>query len=585
MSRIMIEDLPEIQDLCEAELQEIYGAGRPVRRKSRESFPGIVHLELLERREVFSASAMQPLLQAPTADSVAVEMQGSRVEKDAGGNTVFTQSANGSVVAKAVFSPAGQIVSYERAQGNVWVTASFQNGKLSTVTSTKAGVSVIRQEFGTDGVLTKETQFDSKGKKALETTVNGSTRQVTVYIAGNTARLQTFKMNSSLKKEVMIYEETWNGGKRISQTWNTDNGELKSRWATNSDYRFEVAVVNGIRDERTFFKGVQILHEQYSDQKDLLKALANQMAQEKKAGHIIVNPGQTEQAITAITAKPILRETWGNDGKLIRTESWSYQTFAAPLNVPGAQFYNMILASRQTGTTYSGNRVISEVFSGGVLIERSLTEKGVKIQTEKWNSSGELVWSEVRSGTLIKRSDYKTVTLILGTSKVRETFASFSSYEENGVRTQREWGDLTGIKLREIYAIRNGKPTLSLEERFEGSTRTVQYFLADGSAVKQTFVSGKETRRDIYAKGVLTQMIEFHANGKMKQQRVIDGNQTVIVSFDSAERKTERKIYAGGKLQILQGYVPGSEKPALLQVWDTSGRVIHKTTYAYDLLC
>ena len=204
MSRITIEDLPEIQDLTDAEQQDIYGAGRPLRRKSRESFPGIVHLELLERREVFSATGMPALVQAPTAQSVTAEMQGSSVEKDAAGNTIFTQSADGKVVAKAVFTPRGQIVSYERIQGELRVVASYQNGKLSSVTTSKAGVPVIRQEFSSNGTVTKETKFDIKGKLAVETTLTGATRQVTVYVDGKAARVQMFKTNAA-NKEVLTY--------------------------------------------------------------------------------------------------------------------------------------------------------------------------------------------------------------------------------------------------------------------------------------------------------------------------------------------------------------------------------------------
>ena len=580
----MIEDLPEIQDLCETELQEIYGAGRPLRRRSRESFPGIVHLELLERREVFSATALQPLVQAPTADSVAVEMQGSRVERDAAGNTIFTQTTNGSVAAKAVFSAAGQIISYERAQGDLWVTANFQNGKLSNVTASKAGVSVTQQEFAAEGSVTKETQFDANGRKALETTITSSTRQVTVYVNGNTARVQTFNMNSTLKREVMIYEETWSGGKRISQTWNAETGELKSSWATNGDHRSEITVANGIRDERTFFKGVHVLHEQYSDLKDLSKALANQMAQEKKAGHIIVNPGQAELAITAIAAKPVLRETWGNDGKLIKTESSSYQTFTVPLNVPGVHLYNMILASRQTVTTYSGNRVISEVFSGGALVERSLTEKGVKLEMETWNSSGDRLTRTIYGANWTESYEYKTVTTGSGKSRLKTTFISMSSYRKGGLLERQEWFDVNGITARRFYKSENGRVRCILEETFQGTKHSATDLSVPNQWVISVSVSGKPTLNQTIKDGEIVEETTFHPNGKVKSYFLRNDAKTQATTlYNEKGEKTELQIFQHGVLQSSQSYVvvAGKVQPARFTVFDANGKRIQQTSWEY----
>ncbi|MFO0999439.1 MAG: hypothetical protein U0936_03815 [Planctomycetaceae bacterium] len=597
MSRIVIADLPEIQDLNETELQEIYGAGRPVRRKSRESFPGIVHLEVLERREVFSATGLQAVASASTAEGVAAEMQGSKVEKDTAGNTIFTQSEKGSVIRKAVFSPTGQLVSYERVQGDLWVSASYQNGKLSTVTSSKAGVLVVRQEFAADGSVTKETQFDSKGKKALETTITGTARQVTVYLDGNTARVQTWKMNTTQKKDVLTYEEIWSAGKRIGQTQNTDSGELQSKWVTNGEHRFEVTVDKGFRDERTFFKGVQVLHERYSDLKDLSATLAKQMAEQKKAGHTVINPGQTEQAITKLSETPILRESWTETGKRIKVEIWSYETAAIPMNVPGQQLYSMMLIARQTIGTYNpldNNKQVRENLINGVLRERTSTDTGVLLEEETWDSSAQQLTRKVYGSNWTESYEYTTETTGSGKSKVTKTYVSMSSFRKNGALERREWFDANGITQRYYYTTEKGQLRTTMKETFSGTTHKIVDLKAVGASTITELaydrlednvpLNERLVRTQVYKGETLVEQTSFHSNGKVQTYFCeIDSRTQSATLFNERGEKTELKIFESGKLSSLQTYVlvAGKEQTTSFTVFDANQKRVQQVSWEY----
>jgi|GEM_PF-2993997 len=595
MSRITIEDLPEIQDLTDAEQQDIYGAGRPLRRKSRESFPGIVHLELLERREVFSATGMPALVQAPTAQSVTAEMQGSSVEKDAAGNTIFTQSADGKVVAKAVFTPRGQIVSYERIQGELRVVASYQNGKLSSVTTSKAGVPVIRQEFSSNGTVTKETKFDIKGKLAVETTLTGATRQVTVYVDGKAARVQMFKTNAA-NKEVLTYEETWSGGVRVSQTQNTDSGELKSRWETTGDHRFETTVSNGIRDERTYFKGKQVLHEQYSDLKALSATLANQMTQEKKAGHTVVNPGQTEQVIKTLVTKPLLRETWTDSGKRIKVEIWSYLTVAIPLNVPGQKLDTMQLVSRQTVETYDpvdNNKQVRENSSGGVLLERTVTNKGVLVEEETWNSSRQQLTRKVYGDNWTESYEYTTETTGSGNSKVSKTFISMSSFRKNGALERREWFNTNGITQRYYYQTEKGQLRTTMKETFSGKIHKIVDLKTVGKStvslltydklVKNVPVNERLVQTDVFKGDARVERTGFHSNGKVASYWYqIDSYTACNTYYNEKGQKTEQWITRDGRPESQRLYDAATGRDLRFSVFDKNGHKIHQVNWEYQ---
>ncbi len=617
MSRIVIADLPEIQDLSEVELQEVYGAGRPVRRKSRESFPGIVHLELLERREVFSATGLQGLVQAPTAAGIAVELQGSKVEKDAAGNTVFTQSDKGSVIRKSVFSPTGQLVSYERVQDGMWVAAHFQGGKLCTVITSKSGVQRIRQDFAADGTtMTKETQFDDQGKLVIETTWTGSKKQVTTYVDGKTAVVQISQKNAS-NADILIYEETWSGGFKTSQTTNSASGDLISKWQKNGNYEIETNVNNGTRDEWTYFIRTQtlagtnqtkvtrypVVHERFSDLKALSDTLATQVAQEKKAGHTIVNPGQMEQAITVLVTKPILRETWMINGARIKVESWSYQTGAIPLNVlnvPGQQLYQIWLTSRETTGTYDPADYLKQVRENkinGVLRERTVSGPDGILEEESWDSQGQQltrkIYGQYYSDTWTETYEYTTEVTGTGKAKTTKTFVSMSSYRKNGVLERRVWFNSTGMTQRYYYQTENGVLRTTMKETFVGTTHKI-VDLTNPEAAKVSILVFEKLDKDgvpvnervLHTESFIgdrkVEETDFHTNGKVAiHWHEINADSQCRTYYNDKGQKTEQWILKGDRPESRRVYDPATGRDQKFIVMDQAGSRIQQVEWEY----
>ena len=544
MSRIVIEDLPEIQDLSATELQEIYGAGRPVRRKSRESFPGIVHLELLERREVFSATGLQGIVQAPTAQNVAVEMQGSNVEKDSAGNTVFTQSEKGSVIAKAVFSPSGEILSYERTVGDIRVAADYQNGKVSVVKSWKGSIPSSRQELAADGSVTKETQYDSiTGKKAVETTFNGSTRQVTVYVDGNTARVQTIKTNSA-KKDFVIYEETWSGGTRNSQTLNTDSGELSSKWEIAGNYKIKTTVADGITDERTYLIRTQIL---------------------PRENRTVVTEIQVQHEQKSAAKGLLLCESWDINGKLMKKESWLHDKAGVHYTV----------------TSCLGTTTVEETFLNNIPTGR-IKHTPDLVREESWNTKGEKIRQVESKGIHTEVAEYTTEDVRSGTATVRRTYVSRKTLKENGNIVRSDWFDGSGQTQRKLYKQVNGTPKAYLMVQYDGIIRIETAYNDGGEVVATTYKNNIVRWQEITQKGVVTSTLECYIDGIKKELKQYAGKNLVIYSYDRTGRLASRTLTVDGKNIVVAEYDATTGKPLLVTILDTNGKRTHQDSWEYQ---
>lgn len=544
MSRIVIADLPQIQDLSEMELQEIYGAGRPVRRKSRESFPGIVHLELLERREVFSATGLQGVVQAATAENVSVEMQGSKVEKDSAGNTVFTQSEEGSVIAKAVFSPTGQIMSYERTQGDIRVSASYQNGNLSSIATSKSGIPVVRQEFAADGKITKETQFDLKGKRAVETTINSSTRQVTVYVDGNTARVQTIKTNAA-KEDIVIYEETWSGGTRISQTLNTDNGELSSKWEMTGNHKIKTTVANGIRDEWTYLIRTQVL---------------------PRENRTAVTEIQVLHEQTSAAKELLLRESWDNNGTLVKKELWLRDKEGV----------------HNTVTSCSGSTKVEDNYLNGALINR-ITHTTDLVRQESWSTKAEKIRQVESKGIHTEVAEYTTEDVRSGTETARRTYVSRKTLKENGNIVRSDWFDSSGQQTqRKLYKQVNGTPKPYLIVQYDGISRIETAYTDAGEVVATTYKNNIVRWQEVTQKGVVTSTLECYTDGIKKELKQYAGKNVVTWSYDRTGRLAFRTLTVDGKIMVKAEYDVATGKPLLVVILDTNGKRTHQDSWEYQ---
>lgn len=575
MSRIAILDLPETQDLTESELQNLYGAGRP-RTLSRDFAPGIIQMAVLEQRQFFSATGA-----TTTASTVAAAIPGSSVTKDASGNTIYSQTVNGKETVRALFSPSGQPVSFDRTSGDVRVHAEFTNGVVTVEETYVNNVRVIRQEFSSAGKLTREVGYDDKGAKAVETVYTNTTRQVTEYVGADKARVR--HLIDTAQKTVVVYEETWKGKTCIATTWNNSNGFLDHKWVINGDYRITTTVPSqGVQEVVTEFKDPKIANSpyvavsrvQHSNQESLKQAFAAELAK-----YTIQNSKAVSDQITALAKTPILQKTWGTDGKPLRTETITCALKRVATVQPGKQTtYTLSIDTTKTTTSVMWkdgleNRATETLFNG-VVTESRLVVDGKLQRRSVYNTKGQQL-------SQVDVSGKQTVTTEFTPVSGKPSYPSRRTVSENGFVTREETFNATGMTRRTCYANVNGVSKVIFDVIVDGTNRKEIQYLGKNQRVEISFAKEKEVLRNTYENSVLVQSIERYANEIKKMVTVVSGPNKTVINYDDKGIVTKQTLSVSGKTQVVIEYQPGTGKPLKMRVQNANEELINSTTWEY----